>query len=398
MSDAIRCPNCGASIEVAEVLAAQIEAQLSEQMKQKAKAELEALRVKLEREREAELAQVRKEAEERAKKRAQADFEAEVADLRERAESQATKLAAAREAELELRKKARALEEQAAQMQLEVERRLDAERRQIAEAAVAGKVEEQRLRQAEHEEIIRGLRDQIASLQQKAAQGSMQTQGEAQEVLLEADLKALFPLDTVGEVAKGARGADCLQTVAGPGGQPGGAILWESKRTKAWGGDWTKKLKEDQRAAKADVAVIVSQVLPEGVRHAGLYDGVWVSDFATFPGLAHALRHGLLLAAQARAASAGKGSKMEGLYDYLTGTEFRGTVEGVVEAFTGLKADIDTERRAMEKAWSRREKAIEQVVRNMTRMYGSLQGIAGTASLPELKVLQLPGTDGAEGA
>jgi hypothetical protein len=396
MSDAIRCPKCGTSIEVAEVLAAQIEARLADEMNRKARAELEALRTKLEREREAALEQVRKEAEDRAKKRARADFEADVADLKGQVEDQAKKLQAAREAELELRRKAREAEDKAREADLELQRRLDTERARIADEAVAAKAEEFRLKQAENDERIRGLLGQIESLKQKAEQGSMQTQGEAQEVLLEADLKALFPLDGIGEVPKGMRGADCVQTVAGPGGQPGGVILWESKRTKAWGGDWTKKLKEDQRAAKADVAVLVSQVLPEGVRHAGLYDGVWVCDFATFPGLAHSLRHGLLLAAQARAASSGKGSKMEGLYDYLTGTEFRGTVEGVVEAFSALKADIDTERRAMEKAWARREKSIEQVVKNMTRMYGSLQGIAGTASLPELKAFALPGADGAE--
>jgi hypothetical protein len=168
-----------------------------------------------------------------------------------------------------------------------------------------------------------------------------------------------------------------------------GTILWETKRTKNWSDSWIQKLKDDQRAAKADVAVLVSIVMPKGVNHIGNIDGVWIADFETFAGLATVLRTSIIQVAQTKITASGRGQKMELVYDYLSGQEFRHRVEAIVEPFVAMREDLDAERRSMEKVWSKREKQIQRVVKNMSGMYGDLQGIVG-ANLPELKILQLP--------
>src|SRR5208283_2334729 len=181
---------------------------------------------------------------------------------------------------------------------------------------------------------------------------------------------------------------DVIHKVCDQTGQPCGALIWESKRTKAWSDGWIDKLKEDQREVKAEVAVLVSSVLPKGLSGFARINGVWVCDHSLALCLAHALRTGLMDVTAAKLGATGKSEKMEMLYEYLSGPEFRQQVEGIVEAFSGMRKDLDQEKRAMERIWAKREKQIERVVKNMGRMYGSMEGIMGR-TLPELGVFEL---------
>jgi hypothetical protein len=242
---------------------------------------------------------------------------------------------------------------------------------------------------AEKEKLIAEMQKQIASLNQKVEQGSQQLQGEVLELDLEAQLRAEFPHDHIEPVPKGMRGADILHHVFTSTGQECGTIIWEAKRTKGWNNGWTAKLKEDQRTAKAELAVIVSVALPDTIRNFGVVDNVWLCDRVSMLALATALRQGLVGAATARLAETGKQGKMEELYQYLCSTEFRQHVEGLVESFVELQKELGKERRAMEKIWAAREKQITRAIRHTALLYGSIQGIAGGGALPEIKQLQL---------
>ncbi|MCI0350668.1 MAG: DUF2130 domain-containing protein, partial [Acidobacteriales bacterium] len=286
-----------------------------------------------------------------AQELAKQSLKVEMDDLRLQLEDRQKKLAEAQHSELALRKAQRALEDRAKEMELEVARKLDAERESIRKQATATATEAERLRFAEKEKVISDLQRQIALLKQKAEQGSMQLQGEVLELDLENQLKTAFIHDVVEEVSKGVRGGDVQHTVQTNTGHQWGMILWETKRTKNWGGAWTDKLKQDMRAAKAELAVLVTQALPDGVKHFAPVDGVWVCDQASALPLAAALRSGLVNAAMARLAETGKAGKMEELYAYLCGNEFRQHVEAVVESFVTMQDDLQKERRT-QGCWS----------------------------------------------
>ena len=229
-------------------------------------------------------------------------------------------------------------------------------------------------------------------LNKKLEQGSQQLQGESQELELEDFLCSKFIYDKVEPVPKGFRGADIIQTVKTQFGQECGKIIWESKRTKNWSNDWISKLKEDQREAKADIAIIVSEVLPDGVTHIGQQEGVWVVSFEAVGGICIALREYLLQIEKIKKSQVGKSEKMEVLYDYLCSNEFRQKIEGIVEAFTTMKTDLESEKRAFNKQWQKRETQIEKVLKNTTGMYGGLQALIGS-ELPEIKALEMPAVD-----
>jgi hypothetical protein len=309
--------------------------------------------------------------------------------LRNRLDDRQKKLVESQNAELELRKKQRELENRGKELELEVARKLDAERDKIHKQASERAAEAERFKVAEKEKIISDLQQQISALKQKAEQGSMQLQGEVLELDLEGHLKTAFIHDVLEEVAKGVRGGDVKHAVRTNTGHECGMILWETKRTKNWSGGWIDKLKEDMRAAKSELAVLVTQAMPDGIKHFGQVDGVWVCDYASALPLAAALRSGLVNAAMTRLAETGKAGKMEELYAYLCGNEFRQHVEAVVETFVAMQAELLKERRAMEKAWGAREKQISRAIQHTAHLYGSIQGIAGQAALPEIKTLQL---------
>jgi hypothetical protein len=236
---------------------------------------------------------------------------------------------------------------------------------------------------------------QIEALKQRAEQGSQQLQGEVLELALESAIRDRFPADIIEPVGKGESGADVVQRVTGPGGQTCGAILWESKRTKHWSDGWLPKLRADQRAMGAEIALIVSQALPKSVESFAPIDGVWVSDPQHALPLAVALRQSLIEIAKAKAAAEGQGGKMELVYGYLTGPRFRHRIEGIVEKFTDMSADLDRERRTITRAWAKREMQIQGVIEATVGMYGDLQGIAGHA-LEEIEGLTPPMLDAPE--
>jgi hypothetical protein len=209
-----------------------------------------------------------------------------------------------------------------------------------------------------------------------------------QELELEALLAARFPHDSIRPVPKGEHGGDVLQCVAGPLGHACGTIIWESKRTKNWSDGWLAKLREDQRSAKAEVAVIVSQVLPKDVETFECIDGVWVTHpRAAFP-VAMILRQSLIEIALARQTSEGQQTKTEMVYQYLTGPRFRQRVQAIVEAFSSMQEDLDKEKKVITKQWAKREEQINRVMQSTVGMYGDLQGIAGK-TLQEIEGLSL---------
>ncbi|MES4787240.1 MAG: DUF2130 domain-containing protein, partial [Nitrospiraceae bacterium] len=241
--------------------------------------------------------------------------------------------------------------------------------------------EQERLRIAEKDKLIGDLQKQISELKQKAEQGSQQLQGEVLKLELEDLLRRQFPHDQIQPVSKGVRGADILQYVRTSSGEACGAIIWETKRARSWSNDWIAKLKADQRAHAAEVAVIVTEKLPPSVQSFDLIDGVWVSRLSMAIGLATVLRQGLLELSHARHAQKDRKEKMSLVYNYLCS----------VESWVELEEDLDAEKRAMERQWKKREQQLNRAIGGTAAIYGSLQGLIGRATLPEIQPLQLPG-------
>jgi hypothetical protein len=328
-----------------------------------------------------------------ARKEVEAAIMVELKDLQEQNVEKDRKLAEARKAELDFRKKIRQLEELRENQELEIARKLDEERKLILERARKEAEEEYRLKLLEKEKQLEDTKKALDEAKRKAHQGSMQTQGEVLELDLESLLKSQFPVDEIEPVPKGIKGADILQKVHDRSGRYCGTIVWESKHTKAWNDCWLSKLKDDQREIKAEIAVLVTEALPKGVETFAQTEGVWITSYALSIPLASVLRTSLIELAQHKASLVGKSEKMEVLYNYLAGPEFRQRIEAIVESFKSMKEDLDQEKRAMMKTWAKREKQIERIVNNTVGMYGDMEGIIG-ASFPQIKSLEL--TDGSE--
>lgn len=320
--------------------------------------------------------------------KAKEDAALELQRLQARLTEEQRKREEAQRAELELRNKAEELEARARELDLELARRLDEKKAEWEASLRQALSAEQELKLKEKEKQIEDMKRVIDDLKRKSEQGSQETQGEVLELDVQAALERQFPHDTIRPVPKGMTGADLIQEVRDSTLNPCGQIIWEVKNTKHWQPAWLDKLKDDQRSASAALAVLVTVALPEGVRGFAQLNGVWVSDITHYPALAVALRDQLQQVAFARAASEGKNEKMELLYRYLAGDEFRHRVEAIVEAFTAMRAQLDKERRAMQKHWAEREKQIERVIASTTGMYGALQGIIGQ-SLPPIAALEL---------
>ncbi len=318
-----------------------------------------------------------------------------VKDLRAELADKAGALRKAQEQELELRREKRLLVEAKEALKLEVQRTLDEERGKLKEQLRAASDEENRLKIAEKEKVISDLMLKLDEAQRKAAQGSQQTQGEVLELDFEQQLRRTFPIDAINEISKGVRGADVLQEVRSNLGRPCGLILYELKRTQNWSDGWVAKLKEDMRNAKVEIGVIVTEVLPKGVARFGQQDGIFVCDLASAIPLAHTLRRMVQELAIARGHQEGAQEKMQLLYTYLTGVEFRQRVSAVIEAFAMMRADLEKERRGMTRSWAKREKHINAVVENMAGMIGDVQAISGNA-LQDIPALELDSDEEAE--
>jgi hypothetical protein len=302
------------------------------------------------------------------------------------------KLADAQKAQAELIKKQRELDDAKRELELTVETRVQEGLSEVRSQAKREAEEGLKLKVMEKDQTIASMQQKIEELKQKAEQGSQQLQGEVQELQLENLLRAKFPYDTIEPVPKGEFGGDALQRVVSSGGLISGTILWESKRTKNWNSAWLVKLREDQRTAKADLSVLVSQVLPEGIETFDVIDGVWITHPRSLLPVATILRHTLLQVSTARLMSEGQQTKAEMVYQYLTGPRFRQRVEAIVESFSCMQDDLDKERKAIMKQWAKRSEQIERVMGATVGMYGDLQGIAGKSiqEIEGLSLLSLP--------
>lgn len=312
----------------------------------------------------------------------------EVADLNEILKQKDAKLTEAQKTQADLLKQKRELDDAKRELDLTVEKRiaegLTATRQQARKEAE----DELKLKVSEKEQTITSMQKQIEELKRRAEQGSQQLQGEVQELELETLLRSKFPHDNIEPVPKGEFGGDALQRVTNPLGQSCGTILWESKRTKNWSDGWLAKLRDDQRTAKAEIAVLVSHVLPKDVEAFDLVNGVWVAHPRVAIPVAIMLRQSLIELAVARQSSEGQQTKSEMLYSYLTSPRFRLRVQAIVEAFSNMKEDLDKERKVITKQWAKRDEQIERVMQATVGMYGDMQGIAGK-TLQEIEGLEM---------
>src|SRR5919106_469633 len=314
----------------------------------------------------------------------------EIDNLQEVLKQRDAKLLEAQQAQADVLRKQRELDDAKRELDLTIEKKVQADLSAEREKAKKEAEEELKLKVMEKDQTITAMQKQIEDLKRRAEQGSQQLQGEVQETELESLLSAKFPRDTIRPVPKGEFGGDVLQRVLGPLNQICGTILWECKRTKNWSDGWLAKLREDQRAAKAEIAVIISQALPKEVETFGFIDGVWVADPKVALPVAMSLRQTLIEVACARQASEGQQTKMEMVYGYLTGPRFRQRVQAIVEAFSSMRDDLDRERKAITKQWAKREEQIDRVMQATVGMYGDLQGIAGK-TLQEIEGLEFQG-------
>lgn len=416
MSDpTIVCPHCQGSIKLSESLAAPLlqrrEAELELRLA-KSTADLEKRHASL-REQQQELQQQRaaldeqvieRLATERSRIAAEEQRKArlllgdelsakqrELSELGELLTTQQRRLAEAQQAQVDVVRKERELQQAQHELELTIEQRVSANVVVIQQKARQDAEQHLKLKISEREVIIQRMQRQIEEMQRKAEQASQQLQGEVQELDLAAELAARFPRDNILPVPKGEHGGDLLQSVNNAAG-PCGAILWESKRTKHWSDVWLAKLRDDQRAAKAEIAVIVSQALPKDVDTFALIENVYVVSPRCVVPVATTLRHALIELAMARQASAGQQTKVELVYQYLTGSRFRQRIQAIVEAFVAMQEDLDAEKRASQRQWAKRQTQIERVINSTAGLYGDLQGIAGK-TLQEIEGLSLPALD-----
>ena len=310
----------------------------------------------------------------------------ELKELQQVLEEKDAKLGEAQKVQAELLKKQRELDDAKRELDLTVEKKVQVSLLAVREKARQEAEDSLKLKVTEKEEQIASMQRQIEELRRKAEQGSQQLQGEAFELELESVLRAKFPRDLIEPVPKGEFGGDVLHRVVGPAGQVCGTILWETKRTKNWSDGWLAKLREDQRTARAEISLLVSNALPKGVETFEKVEGVWVTEPRCMVPVALALRQTLIELAGARQASEGQQTKMELVYQYLTGPRFRHRIEAIVERFTDMQTDLERERKAMTRLWAKREEQLRAVMDATVGMYGDLQGIAGR-SMQEIATL-----------
>ncbi len=417
MSDPIiTCPNCHAAIHLTESLAAPLLAATRQQFQQQLAQKDEAIsqREQAIRQQEQLLLEAKRNVDQQITEQVAAQLKAErdhliadeakkaklavavelennlreLANLKELLQTREQKLSEAQAAQADLLKKQRELDDTKRELELTIEKRVQQNLTTIRNQARQEAEESLKLRVMEKDQTIAAMHQKIEELKQKAEQGSQQLQGEVQELELEALLRSKFPQDSIEPVPKGEFGGDILHAVISPSGLASGLILWESKRTKNWSESWLSKLRDDQRNAKAELSVLISQALPKGIETFDIVDGVWVvHPRATLP-VATILRHMLFQMSRTKQVSEGQQTKTELMYQYLTGPRFRQRVEAIVEAFTTMQTDLDKERKAILKQWAKREEQITHVMEATVGLYGDLQGIAGK-SLQEIEGLEL---------
>ncbi len=381
MSTEIKCPNCGHEFEPTDSIREEVQKELRTKMTEWQKQQQQKFDAQLVEEKK----KTQKETEEQLRRSIVSDFENKVRLLEENNKETQEKLKQARDKEIEFLKKEQALLNKEQELELQLQKMLLEERNKLADIIrkeeaekISLKETEYQLKNKELEEKLEAQKKLVDEMKRKAEQGSMQMQGEAQELLLEDLLRQSFPYDSIEEVGKGVKGADCILVVRNKFGQECGKIIFESKRTKDFSEQWIEKLKADMRSQAADIAVIVSQAMPKGLDRFGEKEGVWICSFAEVKALTHVLRDSIVRIAQATKGQENKGEKMQMLYDYLTGNEFAEQWKAIREGFMSMKLSIQKERDAMEKLWKQREKQLEKVLLNAAHIRGSVEGIAGS--------------------
>ena len=394
MTQHISCPKCTHEFEVSAAIESQIRNQMDADYAQR-KAELETQKQAIQKTVADRINSERDQLIADARKTAQHDLQTELRANEAQITNLNSDLHKAKAKELEILRREQELTTKMADAELETARAIAAERKTIEEAAQARVAEQYRMNDLSKDKKITEMRNTILDLQRQAEQTSQQTQGDVAEVDLEHNLCRQFPTDRITPVSTGVNGADIRQVVITPTGQPCGEILWESKNTKNWSNDWLAKLRDDQRRTNANFAIIVSRVLPKGVTTMKLEEGVWICSRDCAAGLAHALRVSLLRIASLKTASEGKQEKMALVYRYLSGENFAQRISGIVEAFQAMRADLESEKRAYKKHWSKRERQLERAAENAAGLHGDLEGIIG-AALPLIDGLHaIEGDDGA---
>lgn len=387
----IKCPNCGEQFEASDAFRDEVQRELNLKAKDwqaKKEEEFKKKEELLHKEKEIALIAQKQTMEEALRKTIATDFENRVKMLSDANIENEAKLKAAREKELEFMRKEKAFKDKEAELEIVLQKKLQEERttfqeqiRKQEQEKNAIKENDFQLKQKEFEKQIEDQRKLIDEMKRRAEQGSMQLQGEVQELALEELLRSTFPFDTISEVGKGVRGADAIQTVRNKQGVDCGKIIYESKRTKAFSNDWIEKLKADMRSQQADVAVLVTEVLPKEMEVFGEKDGVWICRFSEVKALSYLLRDGIVKISAATMSQENKGDKMHMLYNYLTSNEFSEQWKAIREGFMSMKISIQKERDAMEKLWKAREKQLEKVMLNAAHIKGSVEGIAGQDSV-----------------
>lgn len=359
MPEKIKCPKCGTEVSVDEAI-------VQKMVNLRVQKTLQTEKSKLESELKTELEKAQSES----------------------LKSIQNKLNEARKHELESIKKQAELEDKINAQELETERKIQEERKNIFQKLEKDIEQKYEIQLQEMQKKLEDTQKAVREAERKAHQGSMQTQGEVLELSIEEMLKQNFPTDKIQPVPKGVHGADIVQIVYNQAGQVAGKIVWETKRTKHWTEDWVQKLKDDSRAIRADTAILISNALPREIQNFSKYKGIWVANFSIILGLATAIRSQLIAVSNAVTAETGKDQKMEAVYNYLTSNTFSQKIQSLVETFEHMKTTLENEKKAFYKNWAMRETQILRLTENTAKMYGEIQGIAGK-NLPEIKLLEL---------
>lgn len=402
MSTEIKCPNCNHTFPIEEVMAEEYKQDLREKMVSFTKQKEEEFQRKAEafeqQRKQQEVAFEQKLTQEKAalqtsmaenlRKTISADFENKLKLLDESNKENEEKLKLARSKEIEFLKKEQEIKTREAELELSIQRKLQEQREELVAQVRKQELEKNNLKETEHQLRVKELEKQLddqkklaEEMKRKAEQGSMQLQGEVQELILEELLRNTFPFDLIEEVGKGVRGADCVHHVRNQFGQECGRIIYESKRTKDFSMEWIEKLKKDMRSMGVDVAVIVTQAYPKGMDCFGERDGVWICSFDEVKAVSYILRDGIVKLFGAAKSQENKGDKMHMLYDYLNGNEFSEQWKAIREGFMSMKLSIQRERDAMERLWKSREKQLEKVLLNAAHIRGSIEGISGNDNI-----------------
>lgn len=410
MTDKIKCPECNALIPLTKTLQQQLTVSIRKEYEKELKAQKlllskqekdliqrqktldnkeKNIKEEIQKSLKIKLESQKKTLFKKAKEEAQEEHSLEIKSLNDNLKATKIKLNEAKKKELEILKQKRKLEEKEQDIELEVARKIDIEKKQIEDNIEKKLSNNYKMKFAEKDKQINDLKRLSEDLKRRAEQGSQQAQGEIQELELKKDLSQFFPTDDIQPVPKGMTGADVLQQVLNKNGKICGTIIWESKRTKNWNDKWISKLKNDQQRAKADVAVIVTQALPQNITNFGFEKGVLVTNYASLFSLAFLLRNHIIEITHTKAIAINKDKKMDLLFHYFTGQEFRQRVERIIEGFSDMKKDLDKEKISYERLLAKREKQLKSMMWNMAGMYGDVQGMIGSSmkTIPALEVV-----------